>query len=144
MSLSILLFANPWTAARQASLSITNPWSLFNLRSIELVMPSNHLILCHPLLLLPSIFPRIKVFSNKSVPHIRIIRAMQIKTTMRYHYISNWMAKFNKTNHTNCWWICRTIRILTWTEWGPGLQTNQRILLRVIDVIIILSVMMIA
>ena len=60
-----------WTAARQASLSITNSWSLIKLMSIESVMPSNHLILCHPLLLLPSIFPSIRVFSNESVLHIR-------------------------------------------------------------------------
>ena len=59
--------ATPWTAARQASLSITNSWSLPKLMSIESVMPSNYLILCHPLLLLPSIFPRIRVFSNESV-----------------------------------------------------------------------------
>ena len=57
----------PWTAAHQASLSITNSWSLLKLMSIESVMPSNHLILCRPLLLLPSIFPSIRVFLNKSV-----------------------------------------------------------------------------
>ena len=61
----------PWTAAQQASLSITNSWSLLKLMSIELVMPSNHLVLCHPLLLLPSVFPSIRVFPNKSVLHIR-------------------------------------------------------------------------
>ena len=61
----------PWTAARQASLSIANSWSLLKLMSIELVMPSNHLILCRPLLLLPSIFPSIRVFSNESVLHIQ-------------------------------------------------------------------------
>ena len=60
----VQLFATPWTAAHQASLSITNSWSLLKLMPIELVMPSNHLILCHPLLLLPSIFPSIRVFSN--------------------------------------------------------------------------------
>ena len=64
-------FATPWTAAHQASLSLTIPWSLLRLMSIESVMPSNHLILCHPLLLLPSIFPRIRVFSNESALHIR-------------------------------------------------------------------------
>ena len=58
----VWLFVTPWTAALQASLSITNSWSLLKLRSIELVMPSNHLILCCPLLLLPSIFPSIRVF----------------------------------------------------------------------------------
>ena len=61
----------PWTAAHQASLSITNPRSLLKLMSIELVMPSNHPILCHPLLLLPSIFASMRVFSNESVLHIR-------------------------------------------------------------------------
>ena len=61
----------PWTVARQAPLSITSSWSLLKLMSIELVMPSNHLILYHPLLLLPSIFPSIRVFSNESALHIR-------------------------------------------------------------------------
>ena len=66
----VQLFAIPWTTAHQASLSITNCRSLPKLMSIELVMPSNHLILCHPLLLLPSIFPSIRVFSNESALHI--------------------------------------------------------------------------
>ena len=67
----VILFATPWTAARQASLSITNSRSSLKLMSIESLMPSNHLILCRPLLLLPSIFPSIKVFSNESVLPIR-------------------------------------------------------------------------
>ena len=66
----VRLFATPWTAACQASLSITKSQSLLKLMSIESVMPSNHLILCHPLLLPPSIFPNIQVFSNESVLHI--------------------------------------------------------------------------
>ena len=61
----------PWSAARQASLSITNSQSLLKLISIESVMPSNHLILCHPLLLLPSIFPSIRIFSNESALRMR-------------------------------------------------------------------------
>ena len=65
------LFATPWTAACQASLSITNSWSLLKLMSIESVIPSNYLILCRPLLLPPSIFPRIRVFSNEPALHIR-------------------------------------------------------------------------
>ena len=65
------LFATPWTAACQASLSITNSRSVLKLMSMQLVIPSNHLIFCHPLLLLPSIFPSIKVFSNESVLRIR-------------------------------------------------------------------------
>ena len=67
----VLFFATPWTAAHQASLSITNSRSLHKLISIESVMPSHHLILCHPLLLLPSIFPSIRVFSNESALSIR-------------------------------------------------------------------------
>ena len=71
-SLSLIqLFATPWTAAHQASLSITNSQSLLKLMSIESVMLSNHLILCHPLLLPPSVFPSIRVFSNELVLHIQ-------------------------------------------------------------------------
>ena len=67
----VRLFVTPWIAARQASLPITNYWNLLKLMPIESVMPSNHLILCHPLLLLPSIFPSIRVFSNESALRIR-------------------------------------------------------------------------
>ena len=71
VTLSVQLFVTPWTTARQASLSITNSQSLLKLMSIELVMPSNHRILCCPLLLLPSIFPSIRIFSNESALGIR-------------------------------------------------------------------------
>ena len=67
----VLLFATPWTAALQASLSITKSWSLPKLMSIESVMLSNNYILCHPLLLPPSIFPRIRVFANESALPIK-------------------------------------------------------------------------
>ena len=67
----VRLFVTPLSAARQTSLSITNSWGLLKLMSIELVMPSNHFILYHPLLLSSSIFPSIRVFSNESVLHIR-------------------------------------------------------------------------
>ena len=67
----VQLFVTQWTAARQASLSITNSQSLLKLTSIQSMMPSNHLILCRPLLLLPSIFPSIRVFSSESALHIR-------------------------------------------------------------------------
>ena len=67
----VQLFATPWIPRGQDSLSLINSWSLLKLMSIESVMPSNHLILCHLPLLLPSIFPRIRVFSNESVLHIR-------------------------------------------------------------------------
>ena len=71
---SVQLFVTPWTAACQAFLFITNSWSLLKLMTIKSVMPSNHLILCRPLVLLPSIFPSISVFSNESVLHIRWLK----------------------------------------------------------------------
>ena len=67
----VQFFVAPWTAAHQASLSITNSWSLLKLMFIELVMPSNHLILCRPLLLLTSIFPSLRLFPNESALHTR-------------------------------------------------------------------------
>ena len=69
--ISVPLFVTPWTAVHQASLSVTNYWNLFKLMSIESVMPSNYFILCHPLLLLPSIFPSIRIFPNVSLLRIR-------------------------------------------------------------------------
>ena len=75
----VQLFATPWTAAHQASLSITNSQSLLKLMSIKLMMPSSHLILCHPLLLLPSIFPSIRGSSNESVLHIRIAKVLEFQ-----------------------------------------------------------------
>ena len=70
----VLLFATPWIAARQDSVSIINSQNLPKIKSIELVMPSNHLILCCPLLLLPSVVPSIRVFSNESALHIRWLK----------------------------------------------------------------------
>ena len=89
----------PWTAACQASLSITNSWSLLKLMSIESVMPSNHLILCCPLLLLHSVFPSIRVFSNESILHIR--------------WPKYWSFSFNisPSNETQDW------SPLGWTGW---------------------------
>ena len=80
----VLLFVTPWTAARQASLSFTISWSLLKLMSIELVMTSNHLILCHLLLLLPSIFPSIRVFSNESAICIRWPKYWSFSPTNEY------------------------------------------------------------
>ena len=70
----VQLFSTPWIAAHQASLSITNSWSSLRVMSIESVMPSSHLILCHPLLLLPPVPPSIRVFSNESTLHIRWLK----------------------------------------------------------------------
>ena len=80
----VRLFVTPWTAAHQVSLSINNPQSLLKLMSIELVMSSNHLILCHPLLLLPSIFPNIRVFSNESALRIRWNFSFSISPSNEY------------------------------------------------------------
>ena len=71
LNCGVRLFVTPWIAACQASLCIINSWSLLKFMSIKSVMPSNHLILCHPLLLQPSVFPSIRVFSNESALHIR-------------------------------------------------------------------------
>ena len=93
----VQLLATPWTAARQASLLITSSWSLLSLRSIELVMPSNYLILCHPLFLLPSIFPRNRVFSSESLFCIRyqIIRvsasASVLPMTIQDWFLLDWV-----------------------------------------------------
>ena len=78
----VLLFATPWTAGRQAFLFITNSQSLLELMSFESVMPSNHLILCHPCLLLPSILPSVRVLSNESVLRIRWPKYWSFKISM--------------------------------------------------------------
>ena len=83
---NVWLFAKPWTAASQTSLSNTNSQSLLKHMSIESVMPSNHLILCHPLLLVPSIFPSIRIFSKESVLRIRLPKywSFSISTSSEY------------------------------------------------------------
>ena len=94
----VRLFATPLTAAYQASLSITDSWSLLKLMSIELVTPSNYLILCHPLLLLPSIFPSIRVFSSESVLHIRWLKywsfSFSIRTSNKYSGLISFRIDF--------------------------------------------------
>ena len=75
----VRLFVTPWTAAHRVSLSITSSWSLLKLMSIASVMPSNHLILCHSLLFLPSIFPSIKVFSSESVLRNQVAKVLELQ-----------------------------------------------------------------
>ena len=99
----VRLSVTPWTAARQASLSITNSQSQHKPISIESMMPSDHLILCRPLLLLPSVFPSIRVFSNESA---LCIREMQNKTTTIYHLLPVRMAAIKKSTNNNCWRWC--------------------------------------
>ena len=93
----VRLFATPWTVAHQASLSITNSRSLLRPMSIESVMPSNHLILCRPLLLLPSVFPSIRVFSNESVLPIRWPKYWSFSISPCNEY--SWLIFFRKD-----WW----------------------------------------
>ena len=90
----VRLFPTPWTAARQASLSFTNSLSLLRLMFIESVMPSNHLILCRPLLLPPSVFPSIRVFSNESVHSHQVARLLEFQL-----------------QHKSFQWIFRTDRL---------------------------------
>ena len=90
----VQLFATPWTAAHQASLSITNSWSWLRLMSIELVMPSTHLILCRPLLLLPSIFASIRVFFNQSVLHIRWPKYWSFSFSISPSNEHSWLISF--------------------------------------------------
>ena len=86
----VRLFATPWTAARQASLSIINSQSPPKPMSIESVMPPNHLILCRPLLL-PSIFPSIRVFSNESALHIKVAKVLEFQLSIQYYkWLSSW------------------------------------------------------
>ena len=85
----VWLFVTPWTAAHQASLSITNSKSLLKLRSIESVMPSNHLTLCCPLLLPPSIFPSIRVFSNASALHLYVTSLISINPVFSVQSLSH-------------------------------------------------------
>ena len=96
----VQLSVTPWTAAHQASLSITNPWSLLKLTSITSVMPSNPLILCHPLLLPPSIFPGIRVFSNELVLHIRQPKywsfSFSISPSNEYSGLTGWISLQSK------------------------------------------------
>ena len=99
----VSLFATPWTAARQASLSITNSWSLLRLMSIESVMPCNHLILCSPLLLPPSVFPSIRVFSNKSVLHIKWPKYWCFSFSITPSNAYSGLISFRKFGFPNSW-----------------------------------------
>ena len=101
----VWLLATPWTAARQATLSITNSRSLLKLMSIESVMPSNHLILCRPLLLLPSIFPSIRDFSNESALHIRWSKYWSFSFSISPSVNTQDWFPLGLTGWISCWYI---------------------------------------
>ena len=110
----VWLFVTPWTAACQASLSFTISWNLLKFMSVKLVMPSNHLILCHPLLL-PSIFPSLRVFSNKSALHIRWPKywsfPFSISPSTEYPAIEGGIEKLVHCDHmlqNALWKVCRS------------------------------------
>ena len=110
----VQLFAAPWTAACQASLSITNSQSLLKLMSIELMMPCNHLLLCHPLLLLCSVFPSIRVFSNESVLQVAKVLEFWRTDLGAYLYSQEKILRytslgFNRQNST----VVKHLRILS-------------------------------
>ena len=116
----VWLFSTPWTAASQASLSITNSWSLLKLTSIELVMPSNHLILCCPLLLLPSIFPSIRVFSSKSVLRIRWQKYWSFSFSISASNEYSGLISFGWTG-----WISLQSKALSWVFSNTTVQKHQ-------------------
>ena len=99
----VQLFVTPWTAAHQASLPITNSWRLLKLLSIQLVMPSNHLILCHPLLLLPSIFPSIRISSNESVNRLYSNTKENVlkKECLYFIYLASWRLCWSEAHFFN-------------------------------------------
>ena len=101
----VWLFATPWTTACQASLSITNSQSLLKLMSTESVMPSNHLILCRPLLLPPSVFPSIRVFSNESLLHIR--------------WPKHWSFSFSISPSSECSGLTEYLGLTLGSPWSP-------------------------
>ena len=105
----------PWTAVRQASLSFTVSWSLLKLRSIESVMPSHHLILCRPLLLLPSVFPRIRVFSNESAFYIRWPKYWSFPNRRERFICAAKQGTFWADSHILC--------PIHWYECDPGLKS---------------------
>ena len=106
----VQLFATPWTAAHLSSLSITNSRSLLKLMYIELVMPSNHLILCCPLLLLPSVFPSVRVFSSESALHIRWPKywSFSISPSNEYSGLISFWTDVNIHTHNRAF-TCRAI-----------------------------------
>ena len=120
----IWLFATPWTEALQASLFITNSQSLFKLMSIVSVMPSNHLILCRPLRLLPSIFLSIRVFSNELVPRIRWPKYWGFSFSISPSNEYSGLISF-RMDWLNLLAVRGTLKIFSNTKWADYLKRNQ-------------------
>ena len=105
----VWLFVTPWITAHQASLSITNSWSLLKLMSIKSMMPSSHLILCHPLLLLPPILPSIKIFSNESTLH-EVAKVLEFQP-QHHSFYDAWLDSF-RMDWLNLLAVQRTLKSL--------------------------------
>ena len=127
----VWLLATPWTAARQASLSITNSRSLLKLTSIESVIPSNHLILCHPLLLLPLIFPSIRVFSNESALRIRWPKyqsfSFSISPSNKYSGLFRWIFQWIFRTMNIQWIFFLKVAVFQWLKTDDKLNTYQEL-----------------
>jgi len=120
----VRLFVTPWTAARQASLSLTNSWSLLKLVSIESVMPSNHLILCRPCLLLPSSFPSIRVFSNESALSIRWPKYWSFSFSINPSNEYSGLISF-RMDWLDLLAVQGTLKIFSNTKWADYLKRDQ-------------------
>ena len=119
----VRLFVTPWTAAHQVSLPITNSQSLLKLVSIESVMPSNHLILCHPLILLPSIFPSIRIFSNELVLHIRWPKNWTFSFSIRYLSTINTKDESDTSMCLQCLTDSESCSVVSDSFWPHGLYS---------------------
>ena len=122
----VQLFVTPWTAALQASLSITSSWSLLKFMSIESMIPSNYLILCHPLLLLPSVFPSIRVFSSESVLHIRWTKSWSFSFSISpsNEYLILISFRIDWFDLHTVWGALKSFRALH--KYGKSPQTTQK------------------
>ena len=109
----VCLFVTPWTAACQPSLSFTISWSLLKLMSVELVMPLNHLLLCHPLLLLPSIFPSIRVFSNELALHIRWPKYWSFSISPSSEYSGLISFRIDWFYHSLAFWLRSSVGLIS-------------------------------
>ena len=124
----VQLFVLPWTAAHQASLSFSICWSLLKLMSIKLVMPSNHLILCYPLLLLPSIFPNISVFSIRSLH--QVAKVLELYQGLCTRWLKYWSCGFSISPSNRIFSVDFLWDWLVWAPYSPSDSWNWFVTIR--------------